>query len=345
MLYKRGKTWWISFTTPNGQRIRQSAGTTEKIQAEEMHDRLKAQAWRQVQLGDRPAYTWDDAGVRWIEEKGHKASIGDDIQRLEWLQSYFRGVLLTEMKKNSILEVISKKRNETSSATANRYLALIRAILRQCVEWEWLDAAPMLRAYPEDKRRVRWLTQGEAQRLLLELPPHLKDMAEFSLATGLRQANVKELEWSQIDILRGVAWIHPDQAKTRKAIGVNLNRTAVEVLRRRLGEHPYYVFTYKGNPVTQVSGKAWWNALKRASIENFRWHDLRHTWASWHVQSGTPLFKLQEMGGWESTEMVLKYAHLAPEHLAAEAKNIDVLLSGLGTNMTQGENISEPKTA
>lgn len=338
MLRKRGKIWWIDFTAPNGERIRRTTGTTEKAQAQELHDRLKAQTWRQVQLGDRPNYTWDHAGIRWLEERIHKATIDDDIQRLEWLQQYFRNVPLADMKKNFIMDVVAKKRAETSAATANRYLALIRAILRQCVEWEWLDSAPLLRSYPEDKRRIRWLTVDEAKRLLQELPPHLRDMAEFSLATGLRQANVKLLEWSQIDMVRSVAWIHPDQAKARRAIGVNLNQSAMEVLARRLGKHHQYVFTYKDKPVTQVSGKAWWNALKRANIENFRWHDLRHTWASWHIQSGTPLSKLQEMGGWESMDMVLKYAHLAPEHLATEARNIDGLLSRLDTNLSQDEN-------
>ncbi len=71
-------------------------------------------------------------------------------------------------------------------------------------------------------------------------------------------------------------------------------------------------------------------------LEDFRWHDLRHTWASWHVQAGTSLSKLQEMGGWDSIEMVRRYAHLAPEHLAVEVANIEDLLQGMnGTNMAQ----------
>ena len=67
--------------------------------------------------------------------------------------------------------------------------------------------------------------------------------------------------------------------------------------------------------VTQVNTKAWKAGLGRAGIENFRWHELRHTWASWHVQAGTPLYVLQELGGWESVEMVRKYAHLSTAHL------------------------------
>ena len=80
------------------------------------------------------------------------------------------------------------------------------------------------------------------------------------------------------------------------------------------------MFTYKGNTITQVSTKTWYTALERAGIKDFRWHDLRHTWASWHVQSGTPLFALQELGGWESSEMVRRYAHLAADHLAPYAE-------------------------
>ena len=74
--------------------------------------------------------------------------------------------------------------------------------------------------------------------------------------------------------------------------------------------------------ITQVSTKAWYSALERAGIEEFRWHDLRHTWASWHVQGGTPLFALQELGGWESSDMVRRYAYMSADHLAPYADRL-----------------------
>ena len=122
-------------------------------------------------------------------------------------------------------------------------------------------------------------------------------MAAFTLATGLRQSNVSFLLWSQVDIDRGIAWIHADQSKSRKAIVVPLNKDALIVLRKRKGKHPVYVFTYKNKPVARTTTKAWNAALTRAGIDHFRWHDLRHTWASWHVQNGTSLQELQELGG------------------------------------------------
>lgn len=87
------------------------------------------------------------------------------------------------------------------------------------------------------------------------------------------------------------------------------------------------------------SNKAWKSALVRAGIENFRFHDLRHTWASWLVQAGVPLSILQEMGGWESIEMVRRYAHLAPNHLTEHAKQIDVIFGDCVPNMSHIGNI------
>jgi integrase len=68
----------------------------------------------------------------------------------------------------------------------------------------------------------------------------------------------------------------------------------------------------------------WRKALKRAEIESFRWHDLRHTWASWHVQNGASLQELQQLGGWASFEMVLRYAHLSSDHLKVAAERVRV---------------------
>ncbi len=150
-------------------------------------------------------------------------------------------------------------------------------------------------------------------------------MAAFSLATGLRAANVTGLQWKQVDLTRQLAWIHPDQAKARKAIAVPLNSEAMALASKQVGKHQTCVFSFRGQPVVQLSTKAWYGALERAGIEDFRWHDLRHMWASWHVQNGTPLFALQELGGWESSEMVRRYAHLAADHLAPYAERLGTL--------------------
>jgi integrase len=236
-----------------------------------------------------------------------------------------------------------------SPATCNRTLAVVRSILRMAWrEWGWIDSVPPFRTLKEPKRRIRWLSHDQAARLLRELPPHLAEMARFALATGLREANVVGLSWASVDLDRGVAWVNADEAKSGRTLGVPLNDDALAVLRRQRGRHPSRVFTFdRGGvpvPVVRCQGLAWRKALDRAAIAplyrgplcfpsfcgaeyaypDFRWHDLRHTWATWHVQSGTPLGVLQELGGWSDIRMVQRYAHFAPGHLAGYANAISV---------------------
>lgn len=339
-LYKRGEYWWIGFTASNGERIRKSAGTGDRSKAQEYHDRLKARYWEAQKLGVRPDRSWQEAVVRWLREKAYKASIKEDKGMLCWLHRYLGHLNLSQITRDVIDTIAEEKAKEASPVTSNHYLGLIRSILRRARdEWEWVDKIPKVRLYKVVNKRIRWITREQAGRLLNELPPHLRDLAEFTLATGLRQHNASFLRWDQIDMQRHVAWIHPEEAKARKAIAVPLNRNALDVLRRHIGKDQIYVFTYRGHPVDYCTTKAWKHALVRAGIENFRWHDLRHTWASWHVQSGTSLQELMELGGWASYEMVLRYAHLASDHLKHAASRIEV------TNLAHSAEVGNDKAS
>lgn len=323
-LFKRPGSpfWWARFTH-HGRRIQKSTGTADRAQAQHFHDRLKAELWQQDRLGTRPVRHWQDAVFRFLKETSHKASHEDDKRRLRWLDAYLAGKRLDEISRDLVDRIGELKKRQSSAATANRHLALIRTILRRAwADWDWLDKPPRVRLYPEPKRRIRFLTRPEAERLLSALPTHQADAARFALATGLRQSNILHLEWSQVDVERRTAWIHPDQAKARHAIAVPLNAEAMEVLGRQIGKHARAVFTYQGQPIQQISTRAWRAALQRAGIADFRWHDLRHTWASWHAMAGTSMQELQELGGWETAAMVRKYAHLSARHLAEAADRI-----------------------
>ncbi|MBF0192696.1 MAG: tyrosine-type recombinase/integrase, partial [Magnetococcales bacterium] len=200
-LTKRGNIWHVHFFTPDGQRIRESTGTSDKRKAQEYHDRLKTKYWRSEVLGDQTERTWKEAVVKFLAETEHKASRRDDLQKLRWLDQHFGDLTLAQVTRDRVSDIGALKRKKTTVSTANRYLALIRSVLRKAsLEWEWIDKAPKVRLYPEPSRRVRWLTSEEATRLLQELPEHLASMVEFILATGLRDSNVTGLEWSQIDM-------------------------------------------------------------------------------------------------------------------------------------------------
>ena len=92
------------------------------------------------------------------------------------------------------------------------------------------------------------------------------------------------------------------------------------MLKGQVGKHPIYVFVYRGRPVYQTSTLAWRTACVKAGLPGLRWHDLRHVWASWHRQAGTPMDALQDLGGWKDPKSVRRYAYLGADHLAEYVK-------------------------
>ena len=153
-------------------------------------------------------------------------------------------------------------------------------------DWKWIEKSPVIKVPSAREKRIRWLEPNEAERLINECPEPLKSTVEFALVTGLRRLNIINLEWSQIDMQREVAWIEPENSKSGKAIEVALNDTACCILMRQLGNHQKWVFVHTestkrsdGSQTSSIrkmrvdSNTAWRATLKRAGTENFRFHD------------------------------------------------------------------------
>jgi integrase len=330
-LYKRKDSpfWWVKLQPITGELkpFMRSTGTANKRQAQQYHDKLQAERWEQDRLGVKPRRTWDDAAQKFLEETSGKRTHEWDKAMLRWFHPYLGGKALTDINRELLDQVRAIRAKGVRPGTVNRYMALVRAILRRaCFDWEWIDRVPKVAMMRDRAARVRSLTREEFGRLLAELPDHLRDMAQFSVATGLRQSNVTRLQWKQVSLERRHLWVGADQHKNGRAHAVPLNELAMQVLLKRKGGHPAQVFTYEGIPVTQVNTKAWRNALVRAGIHDFRWHDLRHTFATWHREVGTPTYELQRLGGWKTPSMVERYAHIAPEGLQLAAGRLDAFL-------------------
>jgi integrase len=311
-----------------GRTIQRSTGTDDKLKAQEYHDRLKVALWEEKRLGRRPRQSWRNAAGRWLHETSDKRTHRGDESKLKRLHPILGSLMLDEVTLSVIDQIrVALRQQDLSQATVNRYLALVRSILHRARdEWDWLETVPKVKLYKESMGRERSLTPNEASRLLAELPEHQREMALFALMTGLRQANVMGLEWQQVNFDLRHAYVPAWKAKNGHSLSVPLNAGAMDILGRMQGRHPTRVFTYKGRPVNAVSTKAWRRAVARAGLEDFRWHDLRHTWATWQRQAGTPTYELQRLGGWRTGAMVERYAHIAPEQLAGAAARLDGLL-------------------
>lgn len=351
-VYQRNGTWWADFGRINGKDTRRSLGTKNRTEANEAAAKIANDLWRQQKLGEAPRVTWDEATLEWLSEHQHLKSLEEVKRVLRWLTERLRGVPLVEINAQRI-QAVSKARREypanswdirramdagrpppppkpTSPATLNRHMAQLSAILNFAHRRGWIAAVPHIPKAKEPKGRTTWLTPQQAARLVQELPLHLAQMARFALATGLRESNIRLLRWSQVDRPRAMCWHTHDETKSGKAHMTPLNSDALQVLSEQQGVHPEWVFPVEkrvgnGETVLEPTGKvcnhAWTKACKRAGLDGLRFHDLRHTWASWHRQAGTPDAVLQALGGWASSAMVQRYAHLGPSHLAGWADN------------------------
>lgn len=307
------KNFWCRFTV-GGREIRESTGTDDRKEAEEFETTLRSRYWRESKLGES-FHSFREAGERWLNET-EKRTKAKDEGIIKWFEPYLGELPLRDINREVLDAARAKLSEGLSKTTVNYYMGTVRSILRKAQsEWNWLEAVPKVPMYKRTLDEPKWLTRPQVVKLVKHLPPHSADLAKFGVATGLRKSNITGLTWDRVDMKRRTAYIPGSQAKAGRGIPVALNNDAIEVLRRRQGIHDTWVFTYQGERIKDVVTKAWRAACVKAGCPGFRFHDLRHTWASWQVQAETPLSALQEMGSWASYEMVKRYAHHSPGHL------------------------------
>lgn len=220
-----------------------------------------------------------------------------------------------------------------SPATVNRYLAALSHVLTIATkEWGWLDDSPMrkVRKKSEPKGRVRFLDEDERARLLAACkdgPTWLEPVVTLALATGMRQGEILGLEWTDVDLERKRLILHETKNGERRA--VHLAGPALEELRRwskvrRLGDPRVF-------PNVGAFHHRWWEALERAKIVNFKFHDLRHTAASYLAMNGATLAEIAAVLGHKTLAMVKRYAHLSESHVAGVVERMNAKVFGKDT--------------
>lgn len=311
-----------------GTRIRRSTGTADRREAEEFEQRERERLWRIEKLGDRGATAFAEVAARWLLETT-KRSLAKDRLILDWFCAQ------PELKERAIADIDSEAiqvlrqllaDEGRAPGTVDRYMACLRAVLRKAAdEWGYLTKAPKVPMYNIEKGEPEWLTRAQFRRLKAQLPPHLKLAAEFAVLTGLRMRSMLGLTWDRVDLRRRRAWVPGTAMKGKRALGIPLSSEAVRVLRQLKTLHPDgpRVFQYEGAPVDDCNTAAFEKARARAGLpETINWHSLRHTFASRAVQNGVSLHELMLLGGWRTYASVLRYAHLAPDHLAQAAEKV-----------------------
>lgn len=318
-VYQRpGSPFWYTDVRVGGRRARRSCRTTDRQQAREVAARLHAEAVLHAP-DRRPDRSFYEALVSWASVDERSATEKSILRRI---RAQYPDRPIADVSDESLRLAFPA----ISAGNWNRYLSVIVAALRQSHENHG-TSAPKLKKRRQPAGRLRFLTEAEWLRLRPKLPAHMLPMVEFSLATGLRQANVLGLRWDEIAPGMKSATVMVKDRKGRKALTIPLSQWAREVLKARIGQHPDFVFTYAGKRLGSPK-KGFASAVTAAGIKPITWHGLRHTWASWQVMAGTPMKAVQELGGWASVEMVMVYAHLAPGHLARYADAVKAPAEG-----------------
>ena len=350
---KRGVSWQIDYFDPTGKRVRQSF-KKKKDATEELAKRVSLIAEKRY-LDVKKDYTTTLGKLldNYRENFGGQASYnGWKVFCLKRFKDYFGKDSLLANIRYVDLETYHNKLRKTLTAhgtirkdsTVNREMACHHHMFTKAVEWDMIEQNPFDKGkslhLKENNERLRYLSQDEIDRLLPECHKYLRRVVECAINTGMRKGEILGLKWS--DSRDGQIYLQASETKTKEARQVPINDDLAALfkeIRKEQQLRSEYVFTYRKNeekgPETTIlttvgkpveSMKTAFNAaLRRAGIDDFRFHDLRHTFASHFVMRGGTLKELQEILGHKTMQMTMRYAHLSQEH----KKKAVNLLNGL----------------
>jgi site-specific recombinase XerD len=344
-LYKRGPVWWMRFTY-NGKQVRKPTETADKKLAEKIYHKVMTQVaegkWFEKPVGA-------DKTVRELLEKylqEHSArnkavkSYVRDKSLAGHLNRFMGDCVVTELTPRVVSDYKVTRRGEGAAAnTVNNELRLISHAYNLAIrEWEWAEFNPVSRVSKEkvNNQIERWLTYEEEEKLLVVSPVWLREIMTFALNTGLRQAEILDLTWDRVDLFRRTLTILEQKNKGKDTLP--LNAQALEVLkakgRVRSIKSNHVFFNSEGRRIqTRNVLRAFYSAVKKAEIEKFRFHDMRHTFATRLVQSGVDLYKVQKLLKHKSPVMTQRYAHHYPESLRDGVEVLDKI----STNLAQSD--------
>jgi integrase len=216
---------------------------------------------------------------------------------------------------------ISRRGTVRSAARVNRELAVLKNSLNKAVRWGFLDSSPFAKfskddpiMFKEEGGRLRYLTEAECEALLTQCSSHLRPIVKFALNTGMRKGEILALRWEHV--VKGIAYVY--KSKSGKPRLVPLNEAAREVVREMRQKNqlrsPYVFCGRDGGPWRELKD-GFAGACRRAELVDFRFHDLRHTFASHLAMRGYSMKVIADLLGHTSLAMVMRYAHLSPGHL------------------------------
>ncbi|MBP6103932.1 MAG: site-specific integrase [Gammaproteobacteria bacterium] len=362
-LRKRGKIWHIEKQI-FGVRLRQSTYTEHAAEAQRYLARRIEMLRESILYGTRPQRVFKEAATKFLMENQHKRTIGHDAGLLKKLMPFIGHLNLEAIHRGSLEAfIVARKKDGLKNQSINHSLQLVGHILNLAAsEWcdeqglSWLKQAPKIKRLPEfDVRKPYPLSWEEQHRLFAELPPHLKNMALFTVNTGCRDQEVCRLRWAwelkhgdipeelMIFVVPGVL------VKNGQDRLIICNQTAKAVIEEQRRKHPHYVFAYRGKPLHHMLNHGWCAARKKVGLP-VRVHDLKHTFGRRMRAAGVSFEDRQDLLGHKSSRITTHYSAPELQNLyqsankvcGIESQGVSLTILGLKTQISTQNSHSEP---
>ena len=327
-VYKRGDTWHISYFV-NGKRVRKAIGTV-KGTAEAVLARIKLdqRAGKYSDPAERSQIPFSQACDDYFKAAAHLKGQETLKYVCKTLKGYFKDKPLGDITEQDVDRFIMSRRDtptrhkkKRTGSTINREVTVLRAMLNKAVRWGWIDKNPAScpEKFPEN-RRDRYLTREEAGRLLdLAESSRSKDLylaILMALDEGMRLSEIFNLRWEEVDFKKDQIWVRETKNGSPRHVPITARvHSTLSKRPRRIGID--FIFWGRKKEKRDHAGmrNGFVNLLQRAGIEDFTFHDLRHTYASHLAMEGVPLYTIGQLLGHKSSKMTERYAHLSPNYL------------------------------
>ncbi len=332
-LYKRKNVWWMAITY-QGKQIRRSTETANKKLAESVLAKVKVRIieGKFFDVLEEKDRTFEEMMNRYMVEQEKKKALSSHIRdrgSLGHLLPFFGEKVLSEITPKMIARYKAKRRQEEAApATINKELGLMRHAFNIGIrEWEWCRENPVARIAMEPvyNQVDHWLSEEKETKLLRASPQWLREIIIFALNTGMRRGEILALRWDDVDLACGTLVVMKSKNRERRTIP--LNKSVFELLMSKQARTPKHNPVFSTSKGTLLIGRnlmrSYYIALEKAEIQDFRFHDLRHTFATRLVQRGVDIYKVQRLLGHKTPAMTQRYAHHSPESLRDGVEVLD----------------------
>ena len=325
-LYKRkdSNIWQMCFHL-NGKKIRISTKTSNKKLATRIYEKAKVEsAEGKFIVNEKGRMPFDQLVDEVIEKhsKVEKASFERDIFSGNTLKKYFKKTPIGKITSYDVKswrmwrkEHVTNRGTKIKKASLNLELSFLKTMFNLAVEWQWLaeNPAAKVKKLRGETKRLRFLNREDVYRLVDCCPSYLKQIIITAVSTGMRRGEIFNLKWEDVDFEHG--FIRVVKSKNQESRNIPMDEILHGVLKglkesRKIGP---YVFCHENGDKRACVFRSFKGACREAGIEDFRFHDLRHTAASLLACGGCDIIMLKNILGHKSLEMTQRYAHLIPD--------------------------------